>query len=154
MPEPGSSDYSSEEDTKGGPAPRFFQRNIARSQCSKLDSVLRDSWYYSSDDELALTRDDSHKFIQSVTSTADFQEEVLITNWMAFKEKYEEEMKEEVIPMSVMRSFCKEMSASDRLAKEVFGEYKRFHILSNLVKKEHSFLMSQLIRLMWECHMA
>lgn len=56
--------------------------------------------------------------------------------------------------MAVLRNFCKEMSASDHLAKEVFAEYKRFHILSNLVRKEHCFLMSSMIRLMWECHMA
>ena len=87
--------------------PRFVSRNVARSQCSKFDSVARDSWYYSSDDELALTRDDSCRFMQSVTSTADFQEEMLITNWIVFKEKYEEELKEEVIPMAVMRNFCK-----------------------------------------------
>lgn len=73
MPDPMSSDYSSDEDgSRGGPMPRFVSRNVARSQCSKFDSVARDSWYYSSDDELALTRDDSCRFMQSVTSTADF----------------------------------------------------------------------------------
>ena len=97
-----------------------------------------DSWYYSSDDDLGNTRDDSRRqcggSVQS--SLRDFQEELLVENWEVYKARYEEELKSQTCPEHVLKQYCSEQCCSSRFAKEVFEEYKKFHILLALAHKE------------------
>lgn len=88
-------------------------------------------------------------------STAHVKPELiegLSADWLDIKKKNEGVLKYQ-IPGHVVRSFQREINTTVLLCDDIFNEYKKFHLLKQVVRADVKLIPSHFVKLAWEYHL-